>query len=202
MHNINYIRDNPIEFDNYMKSRGEKPIANKVISIDKDKREAQTVHQKLLAERNLLSKVIGKLRSEKKDSASEMAKVEELKNNINSLKELELVKNDELKAILSRLPNVPDKTTPVGFSEEENVFYKNVRDILDEKNVEDTMSSFEDGDAPKDESKLTQYQNSSILNSYRAKKVTNKLSVYDNMANDSAPTKHTSNQGSTKSSVI
>ena len=125
MHNINYIRDNPIEFDNYMKSRGEKPIANKVISIDKDKREAQTVHQKLLAERNLLSKVIGKLRSEKKDSASEMAKVEELKNNINSLKELELVKNDELKAILSRLPNVPDKTTPVGFSEEENVFYKN-----------------------------------------------------------------------------
>jgi hypothetical protein len=39
------------------------------------------------------------------------------------------------------------------------MFYKNVREILDEKNAEDTMSSFEDGDAPKDESRLTQYQN-------------------------------------------
>ena len=27
MHNINYIRDNPIEFDNFMKTRGENPIA-------------------------------------------------------------------------------------------------------------------------------------------------------------------------------
>ena len=82
------------------------------------------------------------------------------------------------------------------------MFYKNVREILDEKNAEDTMSSFEDGDAPKDESRLTQYQNAQILNSFRGKKITHKLSVYDNMANDSAPTKHTSNQGTTKSSVI
>ena len=124
MHNINYIRENSIEFDNYMKSRGERPIADKVISIDKEKREAQTVLQSLLAERNLLSKLIGKLKGEKKDASTEMAKVEELKNNINSLKELELLKDEELKAILSRLPNIPDKSTPVGLNEEENIFYK------------------------------------------------------------------------------
>ena len=58
MHNINYIRDNPTEFDNFMKSRGENPIANKIIEIDKEKRETQTVLQNLLAERNLLSKTI------------------------------------------------------------------------------------------------------------------------------------------------
>ena len=125
MHNINYIRENPIEFDNYMKSRNEKPIANKIILIDKEKREAQTVLQSLLAERNSLSKTIGKLKSEKKDTIIEMTKVDELKNNINSLKELELLKDDELMAILSRLPNIPDKSTPVGSGEEENVFYKN-----------------------------------------------------------------------------
>ena len=34
MHNINFIRDNPVEFDNYMRARGEKPIANKIIEID------------------------------------------------------------------------------------------------------------------------------------------------------------------------
>ena len=46
MHNINYIRDNPTEFDNLMKTRGENPIANKIIEIDKVKRETQTILQK------------------------------------------------------------------------------------------------------------------------------------------------------------
>ena len=43
MHNINYIRENPTEFDNFMKLRGENPIANKIIEIDKVKRETQTI---------------------------------------------------------------------------------------------------------------------------------------------------------------
>ena len=124
MHNINYIRDNPTEFDNFMKSRGENPIANKIIEIDKEKRETQTVLQNLLAERNLLSKTIGNLKSEKKNAVNEIAKVEDLKIKVNSLKELETLKDDELNAILSRLPNIPDPTTPVGKNENENVFYR------------------------------------------------------------------------------
>ena len=124
MHNINYIRENPIEFDNFMKTRGENPIAKKIINIDKEKREAQTALQNLLAEKNLLSKTIGKLKGEKKDSTNEMAKVEDLKNKINSLKELEILKDNELNAILSRLPNIPDSSTPVGTDEKGNIFYK------------------------------------------------------------------------------
>ena len=124
MHNINYIRENPIEFDNFMKTRGENPIANKIINIDKEKRETQTVLQNFLAERNLLSKTIGKLKSDKKDATTEMAKVEDLKNKVNALKELETLKDDELNAILSRLPNIPDTSTPIGAAEDDNVFYK------------------------------------------------------------------------------
>ena len=62
MHNINYIRENPTEFDNFMKTRGENPIANKIIEIDKVKRETQTILQNLLAERNLISKNIENFR--------------------------------------------------------------------------------------------------------------------------------------------
>ena len=124
MHNINYIRDNPVEFDNFMKSRGEKSISQKILDIDKEKREAQTALQNLLADRNQLSKTIGKLKSEKKEATNEMAQVDDLKNKINTLKELETLKNDELKAILSRLPNIPDSSTPIGANEEENVFYR------------------------------------------------------------------------------
>jgi len=124
MHNINYIRENPVEFDNFMKNRGETPIANKIISIDKEKRESQTVLQNLLAERNLLSKTIGKLKTEKRDASKEMEKVEDLKNQINTLKELETLKDDELMAILSRLPNILDSSTPLGADDNENVFYR------------------------------------------------------------------------------
>ncbi len=124
MHNINYIRDNPVEFDNFMKSRGENSISQKIIDIDKEKREAQTALQNLLSDRNQLSKTIGKLKSEKKDATNEMAQVDDLKNKINALKELETLKNDELNAILSRLPNIPDSSTPIGANEEENVFYR------------------------------------------------------------------------------
>ena len=124
MHNINYIRDKPVEFDNFMKSRGENSISQKIIDIDKAKREAQTALQNLLADRNQLSKTIGKLKSEKKEATNEMAQVDDLKNKINALKELETLKNDELNAILSRLPNIPDSSTPIGANEEENVFYR------------------------------------------------------------------------------
>jgi len=124
MHSINYIRENPTEFDNFMKTRGENPISNKIINIDKEKRETQTVLQNLLAEKKQLSKIIGKFKSEKNDATNEMAKVEDLKIKINNLKELEILKEDELQAILSRLPNIPDSSTPIGVGEEENVFYK------------------------------------------------------------------------------
>ena len=87
MHNINYIRENPVEFDNFMKTRGENPIANKIIEIDKVKRETQTVLQNLLAERNQISKSIGQLKSQKKDVTKEMEKVEDIKNKVNTLKE-------------------------------------------------------------------------------------------------------------------
>ncbi len=124
MHNINYIRDNPIEFDNSMQLRGEKPIASKILEIDKVKRETQTILQNLLAEKNLLSKSIGELKIKKNDAKDEILKVEELKIKINSLKELENIKENELNAILTRLPNIPHKTVPNGKDEKDNILYK------------------------------------------------------------------------------
>ena len=38
MHNINYIRENPIEFDNAMKQRGEQSLSKKILEIDEQKR--------------------------------------------------------------------------------------------------------------------------------------------------------------------
>ncbi len=124
MHNINYIRENPTEFDNAMKLRGENPISSKIIEIDKIKRETQTVLQNLLSERNNLSKEIGELKSKNKDAKIEISKVEELKEKINSLKELETIKENELNSILTRLPNIPHVSVPSGKNEKDNILYR------------------------------------------------------------------------------
>ena len=54
MHDLNYIRNNPTEFDNLINNRGEKPCSEKIIKIDQEKRKTQTHLQEILNERNLL----------------------------------------------------------------------------------------------------------------------------------------------------
>ena len=53
MHNINYIRDNPIEFDNGIKLRGEDPISSKILEIDKIKRNSKQKETQSIAQGKL-----------------------------------------------------------------------------------------------------------------------------------------------------
>ena len=124
MHDINFIRTNPVEFDNRIKLRGLTNCAEKINKIDEERRNTQTVLQNILAERNILSKKIGEIKSKKKDATVIIKKVEKLKDQISSLKELEKIKENELTAILCRIPNLPSKDVPVGFNEKNNTQYK------------------------------------------------------------------------------
>ena len=124
MHDINYIRVNPTEFDNSIKSRGENTCSNQILKVDEEKRKAQTHLQKLLSEKNLLSKKIGLLKSKNENIDELFKKVDLIKNQISSLKELEKIKHDELNAILLRIPNLPLKDVPIGNNERDNIVIK------------------------------------------------------------------------------
>ena len=124
MHDINFIRTNPVEFDNRIKLRGAANCAEKINKIDEERRNTQTVLQNILAERNILSKKIGEIKSKKEDASVIIKKVEKLKDQISSLKELEKIKEDELNAILCRIPNLPSKDVPIGDNEKDNTQYK------------------------------------------------------------------------------
>ena len=124
MLNINFIRNNPTEFDNSMKLRGEQPCSSQILKIDEDKRNTQTVLQNLLAERNKLSKQAGILKSNNKDISEILIKVEKIKEETSTLKELEKIKDEELTAILTKLPNIASSSTPNGSNEDDNVFYR------------------------------------------------------------------------------
>ena len=120
MHDLNYIRNNPIEFDNSIQKRGEKPCSKLIIKVDEEKRKAQTHLQQLLADKNNLSKEIGILKSKNQKIEELHNKVEILKDQITGLKELEKIKNDELLAIISKISNLPSEDVPLGISDQDN----------------------------------------------------------------------------------
>ncbi len=124
MIDISFIRQNPSEFDNYMKSRGIESISKQIIKIDEEKRDTQTILQKLLSEKNILSKKIGIAKSKKENTQTDIEKVDKLNTEISTLKELEKIKDDELISILNRLPNIPSKDVPIGINEKDNIEYK------------------------------------------------------------------------------
>ena len=124
MHDINYIRNNPIEFDNAINKRGEKSCSEKILKIDEERRKAQTHLQEILTERNILSKEIGILKSKNQITDEIIKKVDMLKDQITSLKELEKIKDEELQAIISKIPNTPFNDVPTGFSEKDNIEIK------------------------------------------------------------------------------
>ena len=124
MHDINFIRNNPIEFDNSIKKRGEKPCSDVILKIDEEKRKAQTHLQELLNKRNTLSKEIGILKSKNQNADKTINDVEKLKDQISSLKELEKIKDDELKSIISKIPNMPSDDVKVGLNDTDNIEFK------------------------------------------------------------------------------
>ena len=124
MHNIQFIRDNPIEFDNLLSKRGVKSISETILKIDEDRRKSQTSLQKLQEERNSLSEKIGDLKSKNINADEQLKRIEEIKNEISAFKELENIKNDELLTILNRLPNLPANDVPLGIDENSNLEIK------------------------------------------------------------------------------
>jgi len=124
MHNIQFIRDNPIEFDNLLSKRGVKSISETILKIDEDRRKSQTSLQKLQEERNSLSEKIGDLKSKNINADEQLKRIEEIKNEISAFKELENIKNDELLTILNRLPNLPANDVPLGIGENSNLEIK------------------------------------------------------------------------------
>lgn len=103
-----------------------KEIVEKIISVDTDRRQTQTILDQKLSQANLLSKEIGQLfsqgkKSEAEEKRSQSLKLkEEAKTFEEKLKPLE----DEMQELLVRLPNLPSAAVPPGKTPEDNVVVK------------------------------------------------------------------------------
>ncbi len=126
MLDIRFVRDNPdIVKDNIKKKfQDEKlPLVDEVIALDADRRAYIGETESLRAERNRISKEIGKLMAQgKRDEAEETKKkVAEFAERLAEVEKLMAETDEKVTSILMRLPNIIDSSVPIGKDDSENV---------------------------------------------------------------------------------
>ncbi len=129
MLDINIIREQPDLIRKALRDRQLDPgPVDRILELDERRRSLLGEVEALKAERNAVSKEIGKM----KDAAERQARIEAMRSvgdKIAALdKEVAGVEAD-LQAIVAAIPNIPEARTPVGVNEDENVVIKNVGQI-------------------------------------------------------------------------
>ena len=126
MLDLNLIRENADLVRTSLKNRqmDASPV-DEILRLDERRRALLTQVEALKAERNAVSKEIGRL----KDAAErekKIAAMREVGDKIGALDKEVADVEAELHAVTSALPNIPDERTPVGASEDENVVLRTI----------------------------------------------------------------------------
>jgi seryl-tRNA synthetase len=97
-------------------------LLDQVIALDDLRKSAQSERDQIQSEANAISKQIGMLMKEGKKEEAEQAKARtaEIKTQIKELEEQTSKAEDDLKALLYTVPNVPHTSVPAGKSAEDN----------------------------------------------------------------------------------
>lgn len=123
MHDIRFIRENPVAFDAGLARRGLAPRAREILALDEKARGLTTRLQDLQTKRNAASKAIGaaKAKKDEAEAARLMAEVEAVKQEMPRLEAEEAAGKKTLDDILAAIPNLPAADVPDGADEHANV---------------------------------------------------------------------------------
>jgi len=126
MLDLNLIRENPDLVRTALKNRQmDAAPVDEILRLDEKRRSLLTQVEALKAERNAVSKEIGRL----KDAAErekKIAAMREVGDRIAALDKEVAEVEAELYGITAAIPNIPDERTPIGVSEDENVVLRTV----------------------------------------------------------------------------
>jgi seryl-tRNA synthetase len=129
MLDINLIREQPDLVRKALRDRQmDAAPVDAILKLDDRRRGMLTEVETLKAERNSVSKEIGQM----KDAASRQSKIEAMRavgDKIAALDRQVSEVEQELKAMTSAIPNIPDARTPLGKDENENVVLRTVGEL-------------------------------------------------------------------------
>ena len=126
MLDLNLIREKPDLVRTALRNRqiDASPVED-ILRLDEKRRSLLTQVEALKAERNAVSKEIGRMK-EPAEREQKIAAMREVGNSISTLdKEVSEIEM-ELKDLTAAIPNIPDERTPIGVSEEDNVVVRTV----------------------------------------------------------------------------
>lgn len=126
MLDLKKIRENPGEFLEKLRKRGQDYHLEPLLEMDKKQREIEKKRIELQARSNEIGKIIGqKIRAGANPQSEEILRLKEEGNEIKAiLAELEPQERElkaQIEALLLELPNLPCDTVPVGKDEKDNV---------------------------------------------------------------------------------
>lgn len=120
MLDIKLLREEPQKINELLKRRNPELSVDEVIKIDEERRKIQAYVDELRAKRKRDSQSIGELKKKGENTDNVQAEVKKLGDDISALEEKQTVLDEKLKNLLLHIPNIPDETTPVGTSEDDN----------------------------------------------------------------------------------
>ena len=126
MLDIKFLRENPEIVKQNIRNKfqdSKLPLVDQVIDLDKKNREIKQEVERLRAERNKISKMIGGLMKEGKKEEAEEAKKKVTANaqRVEELSAQEKEVEEEIKKIMMTIPNIIDPSVPIGKDDSENV---------------------------------------------------------------------------------
>jgi seryl-tRNA synthetase len=118
------------DFENIKEQLQKKGVDNEILeeikNINAEAKAKRAVLEQLQADQNSLSKMFGIYKKEGKDIASLKEEVDANKSKISMCNDEVRTIEENLKKIVSQIPNIPDESVPVGEDEEQNVELKKV----------------------------------------------------------------------------
>jgi seryl-tRNA synthetase len=122
MLDLAFVRANLPLVEEKLRARNMDPAAvlGEFAAIDAHRRAAITQAESLKAQRNALSAEFGKLKRDGGDTSALAAQLADLKSQGEALEAAATAADDQLRAILQSIPNLPQDSVPIGHSEHDN----------------------------------------------------------------------------------
>jgi seryl-tRNA synthetase len=126
MLDLGFVRTNLELVEKKLRDRGQDPAAllGDFRELDQRRRERITEAEHLKAQRNKLTEEVARLKRSGQDAGAVMEETRALKTRLDELEAAASESEEQLRAILTRIPNLTRDEVPIGRSEEENVEVK------------------------------------------------------------------------------
>ena len=123
MLDLNYVRDHLPQVEEKLRQRGLNPeeLLGGFRDLDARRRQAITAAETLKAERNKKSEEVGRRKRTGEDATALMEETKSLREEGERQERVATQLEEEMRGVMSQIPNLPHASVPVGRSEHDNV---------------------------------------------------------------------------------